>query len=588
MNLFSSILKALPVYLCFLVLSCGPTHAPEISPNRLSSDTFSEGHIDTLKKQPGTIPPALSQTTLLPKPELHPPLETYTVVVNGVAAKDLLFSMARDAQLNLDIHDDITGRVTLNAIDQTLQQILQRIAEQVDIRYSMESNTLRIRRDSPYLQTYSVDYVNISRESKGIVRVATSIGSTGQGNISNQSGGSSGSGSSSGSSGGGSSSGGGGSSGRGGQNLNNSSMTEVLLKSNNNFWDSLTRNIIEILNETGIEDTESSDGFIDNSSDVIVNRETGLMMVRATYKRHQEIQAFIDRVLSTSKRQVMIEATIAEIKLSDRYQAGVDWQMIAESATSGVNILTNFRASQLSQPPFTSLTLNDKIGGNQVSAALHALEQFGDVQVLSSPKVMAINNQPAILKVVDNLVYFEMQVDTTSNQTNSITTFETLIKTVPVGFVMSVTPYINDHEAVTLNIRPTISRVIDQVVDPNPAFNDNDVVSSVPVIQVREIESILTINSGDTAVIGGLMQDTINNKTQGVPFLSSLPLIGGLFRFQDDVREKSELVIFIRPVVIHHASLTGDLSDYQKFLRQPANIVPRKNKDKSTDDNPAE
>lgn len=531
--------------LAIMLASCGPTRPPEPS----------EGHLDKVDNTVSDIPAAVSQTTLLPVPEVRPELETYTVVVSGVSTKDLLFSMARDAQINLDIHDDIEGTVTLNAIDQTLEQILERIAQQADIRYSIEENTLRVRADKPYLETYKVDYVNITRESKGVVRVATSIGSTGQGNIGDDTG-------SSGSS----------------DSENNSSLTEVNLKSDNKFWETLTHNIVEIL--TGADDensatpTESKEGAADND-DVIVNRETGIIMIRATYKEHQKIQTFIDQVLTNSKRQVMVEATIAEIKLADRYQAGIDWSLIASDASSGVNILTDFRGSNLATSPFSSVTLNDTISGDQVSLTLRALEQFGDVQVLSSPKVMAINNQPAILKVVDNIVYFEMDVDTSISDSQSLTTFETEIKTVPVGFVMSVTPYINEHDVVTLNIRPTISRVIDSVEDPNPAFKNADVVSQVPVIQVREIESILTINSGDTAVIGGLMQDTVNDKSQGVPFLSSIPFIGALFRYEDDYREKSELVIFIRPIVINHASLTGDLSDYQKFLPKPLKAPKR-------------
>jgi general secretion pathway protein D len=119
---------------------------------------------------------------------------------------------------------------------------------------------------------------------------------------------------------------------------------------------------------------------------------------------------------------------------------------------------------------------------------------------------------------------------------------------------------------VTLNIRPTISRVIDKVNDPNPEFANASVISEIPVIQVREIESVLQVNSGDTAIIGGLMQDTVNDVTSGVPFLSSIPIIGGLFSYKDDQREKSELVIFIRPIVVKHASLNGDLSEFQKFL----------------------
>lgn len=533
-----------------MLASCGPTRPPEQS----------AGHINSADQAAGDIPLPASQTTLLPVPEPRPQLETYTVVVSNVPVRDLLFSMARDARINLDIHNDIHGRVTLNAIDQTLEQILQRIAEQVSIRYNLEQNTLRVRADTPYLQTYKVDYVNISRTSKGVVRVATTIGSTGQADIGENAGGSS----------------------AGSASENNSSLTEVSLISDNKFWETLSHNIIEIItgdieqnNEQAIQQTQ--DGR-ETNDDVIVNREAGMIMVRATYKQHREIQQFIDQVLNNSRRQVMIEATIAEIKLSDRYQAGVDWSRIAEDAIDGVNVLTDLSGSNLATSPFTSMTVNQLSSGDQVSVTLRALEQFGDVKVLSSPRVMAINNQPAILKVVDNIVYFEMDVDTSISESNTLTTFETEIKTVPVGFVMAVTPYINEHNTVTLNIRPTISRVIDSVEDPNPAFKNADVISEVPVIQVREIESVLTINSGDTAVIGGLMQDTVNDNVSGIPFLSDIPVIGSLFRYEDDLREKSELVIFIRPRVIQHASLNGDLSDYRQFLpeSESADTAPLK------------
>lgn len=521
--------------LCLSLLACGPTRPPEQS----------KGHISEVPEQAKDIPQAVTQTTLLPAPKARPRLETYTVVVSNVPAKDLLFSMARDAKINLDIHEDIEGKITLNAIDQTLEQILDRIAQQTDIRYSLDKNTLRVRADKPYLETYKVDYVNISRKSKGVIRVATNIGSTGQGEIGESSGSSS---SSSGSS-----------------SQDNSSLTEVNLESNNAFWQTLSSNIIEILDDSGDSQINRDS---DKNSNVIVNKEAGLIMVRANYKKHRQIQTFIDQVLNNSKRQVLIEATIAEIKLSDTYQTGVDWSVVSSSGNNSLNILSDFTGSNLTQSPFSSLTLTNTSGGDQVNVALRALEEFGDVKVLSSPKVMAINNQPAILKVVDNIVYFEMQVDTalSENSSASLTSFETQIKTVPVGFVMAVTPYINEHNVVTLNIRPTISRVIDNVEDPNPAFRSADVISSVPVIQVREIESILSINSGDTAVIGGLMQDTVNDRSSGVPMLSDIPILGNFFKYKNDAREKSELIIFIRPLVINHASLNSDLSEFKQFL----------------------
>jgi MSHA biogenesis protein MshL len=532
------------------VPGCGPTRPPEES----------KGHIDDdLIEKESSIPAPVSQTTLLPVPRKRAKLETYTVVVSDVPVKDLLFSMARDAKLNLDIHNDIKGSVTLNAIDQTLPQILDRISKQADIRYEVEANSLRIRADKPFVRIYKIDYVNITRISKSSVSVATTLGSTGAGEISE----------------GGSSAGNQGS---------NSSITEVKNTSNNLFWDSITKNIISLLAEeekaTESKDSEGSNADENKSADssstaedkegeddrVIVNKEAGIIAVRATHKQHRIVEEFVDVILGSAKRQVLIEATIAEIKLSDHYQSGVDWSLVASDPSSGIGLATDLRGAALGQSPFSSFTLADAIGGDQLSITLKALEQFGDVKVLSSPKIMALNNQPAILKVIDNFVYFEIDIDTTVGDGLKVTTIDTDIKTVPVGFVMSVTPFINEHDAVTLNIRPTISRIIDKVEDPNPEFKNAGVVSEVPVIQVREIESILQINSGDTAIIGGLMQDSKNDISKGIPFLSDIPYIGALFSYEEDVREKSELIIFIKPIVIKHASLMGDMSEYQKFL----------------------
>ena len=187
---------------------------------------------------------------------------------------------------------------------------------------------------------------------------------------------------------------------------------------------------------------------------------------------------------------------------------------------------------------------------------------------MSSPKVMALNNQTAILKVVDNEVYFTTDVTVTAGTANSdpIITIDTEINSVPIGFVMAVTPYIDGNKTVTLNVRPTISRIIRFVDDPNPSLAVAGVVSKIPVIQVREIETMLKIENKETAVIGGLMQDQINKEDRGIPGLSSLPLIGKLFAYNEEEYIKSELVIFIRPVVIEDASLDGDLADYKKYL----------------------
>jgi general secretion pathway protein D len=531
------------ITIAVFIVACGATNPP----------TPSEGHIkstpaaDTADKN--SIPTPVIQAPALQRPGKRAKLETYTVVVNQVPVRELLFSMARDADLNLDIDSGISGKITMNAIDQTLPRILERIESQANITYFLDGNTLKVMADKPYLHTYNISYLNINRSSSGKVSVSTEIGATGSG-IQNT----------------GSGSGGGASS-----NQDNKANSEIINESSNDFWETITINIAGILGE---ELKTSSATRIKTGNNIIVNRESGIIAVRATAKQHKTIKSFIDVALGNAQRQVLIEVTIAEVNLSDSYQAGINWAVVSETAIiNGETVLTkggrqSVIGGNLGSVPFFELATSGVVNGNPLSITLKALETFGDVKVLSSPKVMALNNQTAILKVVDNEVYFttDVEVDSGSVNQNSTTVVDTDVHTVPIGIVMAVTPFIDDHREVTLNVRPTISRIIRFVDDPNPILAEQGVVSQIPVIQVREIETMLKINDKETAIIGGLMQDQINKENRGVPILSSIPVLGALFSYTEEEFVKSELVIFIRPVVIDHASLDGDLSDYKKYL----------------------
>ena len=524
----------------FFLVACGATNPPTISEGHIKSDPAAEN-----KKN---IPQPAMQVPALPRPVRREKLETYTVVVNQVPIRELLFSMARDADLNLDIDNDISGKITMNAIDQTLPKILDRIEAQAAITYYLEDGTLKVRADKPYLHVYNIDYLNIRRASGGNVSISTEISSTGSGVQD---------------------SGGGGSSGSGGDNKASSKIEN---KSINEFWNTITKNIGGILEQ---EVTTGSASKAEGGNNIIVNRESGIIAIRASGKKHKLIKRFIDQVVGSAQRQVLIEATIAEVALADKYQAGIDWSVISETATTstGSTILTkggiqDVIGGSLGATPVFQLATAGSINGNPLNITLKALETFGDVKVLSSPKVMTLNNQTAILKVVDNEVYFNIDVNVVpgNTNTNSTTTVDTTVNTVPVGIVMAVTPFIDEDGTVALNVRPTISRIIDYVADPNPLLAEAGVESLIPVIQVREIETMLKVDDSETAVIGGLMQDQINKENRGVPFLSSIPLLGALFSYTEEEYVKSELVIFIRPVVIENASLDGDLADYKKYL----------------------
>ncbi len=525
----------------------------------------------------------------------------YSIVVYDTPVREVLFAMARDSKINMDIHPAVDGRVTLNAVDQTLDSILTRLSKQADLSYKIENGVLVITPDHAELRTYKIDYVNMSRDTTGFIGAAAEIASTGHS----------------------ASTGVGGNStitNTSGNGANNSSRTAVSSDSKNKFWETLERNIRDILAETDkeivitrlanpkpkqsasqkntaeIRDDDDKQRLQEEYTEfktlraatVIVNREAGVINVRATSKQHDRVQEFINQVMDSVKRQVLIEATIVEVKLNDSFQAGIDWSRLNNSLgnsgfqfrqqlgpqTSNINGAGNDFSTSINAlggstgAGFVAGYLNPAGRLGNIAASISLLEQFGSTKVLSSPKIMVLNNQTAVLKVVDNIVYFTVQAQQSQGTVGGVlSTVTTTANTVPVGVVMTVTPQVNDTGHVNINVRPTVSRVVGYKSDPNPNLK---IESLIPEIQVREMESMLQILSGNTAVLGGLMQDDIAAYTDKVPGLSSIPLLGKLFSAKNNAQRKTELVIFMRPTVIQHASLDSEqLSAYQQYLPQP-------------------
>jgi general secretion pathway protein D len=572
----------------------------------------SKGHIDDKNasaaiepskpagKVAGNIPKPVTDSVYLPPPKPKAKEPIYSIVVYDTPVKEVLFAIARDSKLNIDIHPSIQGRVTLNAVDQTLPAILERISKQVDLTYKVQGNVLTIAPDQPALRTYKIDYVNMTRDTTGFIGAAAEISSTGQ-SATTGAGGSSSTTSTS------------------GNGANNSSRTAVNSESKNRFWETLERNVKDILAETDKEivitrlgnpqdGTGKSDKAATESANqqdkvqnlqqeytefktlyaatVIVNREAGIINVRATNKQHERVQEFLDKVMTSVKRQVLIEATIVEVRLNDSFQAGIDWsrlnngpnnsgfqfrqQLGAQTSSingTGNNFSTTANAfGVVPDAGFVAGYLNPISRIGNIAASINLLEQFGTTKVLSSPKLMVLNNQTAVLKVVDNIVYFTVQSQQSQGSVGGgiLSTVTTTANTVPVGVVMTVTPQINDGGNVNINVRPTVSRVLGYKSDPNPNLK---IESLVPEIQVREMESMLQILSGNTAILGGLMQDDILTNNDRVPGLSKIPGLGKIFTGKNDANRKTELVIFLRPTVIVNASLESDeLANYKQYL----------------------
>jgi general secretion pathway protein D len=524
----------------------------------------SPAHVRADEARPeGTIPAPVQVAPALPPPSPAPRPETYSVVVNNVRVQDLLFALARDAKLNVDIHPGVTGSVTLNAIDQTLPQLLGRISKQVDMRYEMDGQTLSVMRDTPYLRIYRIDYVNLARDATSQANLSTNVSGSAA------------------TPGGGSSSG-----------SQNNSTSIIKTTSVNKFWDTLVANVRDLLRETdkivplnapsasaaaaapaapaapgapaaapAAPAAQPTMEFREAAS-VISNPESGVLSIRATSRQHEKVQEFLDQVMSSAKRQVMIEATIAEVQLNNQYQRGIDWSRLRNAAGFNFSQVSAGTPAGINTGAFTAGFTSP---GFNFAASLRLLESFGDVRVLSSPKLSVLNNQTAVLKVVDNLVYFTIQANTVvSTNAPAVTTFTTTVNSVPVGFIMSVVPQISEADTVLLNIRPTISRKLRDVPDPNPSLGN--VASLIPEIQTREMESVMRLQSGQVAVLGGLMQDSVTNVEDTIPGVRGIPGVGQLLAQRKDLNQKTELVIFLRAVVIRDSSLDGDYSRLRDLM----------------------
>ena len=621
----------------------------------LPQQPLSDRHVIEKPSVAATLtPPSLRPVRLPavpPAPTPRAAQEAFSVVVNDVPVKTLLFALARDNKLNVDIHPAVGGRVTLNATDQTLPQLLERISAQSDIRYEISGNLLRVQPDTPYLQNYSIDYVNLQRQSSNQVSVSASLG----GSAASSSG---------------------------------SSDSSIKSSSENRFWETLISNVCQIVvtsNQSRNQRDEQADklriqdrddrlkvaleltkavqanqaltaattgtataqnaagtagaadlmrqvlsanatqnqaasnaaltpstatsitgsgsgtagaasggattpaqapvsaatacgmtagGSVNGATNnpLMVNKESGIVGVNTTSKGHERVRAFLDRVMAGARRQVLIEATVVEVQLSANSQSGINWsQIISTGAARGltVNLTSSSSLSSTNAATISFARTGTAIG--DISAAVSLLESFGTTKVLSSPKLSVINNQTAIIKVIDNYVYVTLSytpAQTNANVIVSPASYTSNINTIPVGFVMTVTPQISDSGEVTLNVHPSITRVISTIVDPNPVLVNATppITNLIPVVQSRELESILRVQSGEIAVLGGLMQESNVSAEQGIPGINRVPVVGTLAGSRSEVRAKTELVVFMRPIVIKDASVNGDYKEYKSQL----------------------
>jgi MSHA biogenesis protein MshL len=454
----------------------------------------------------------------------------------------VLRGLASNYHLSLDIEPEVQGKVTTTLNNVTLREALASILTTQGYTYEITNGVLRVGGARSVTRIFTLDYVSLSRFGASNTSVSRSIGNAGF-------------------------NGGGG----GTDQITSSTVAdlwqEIRVALDGLIFDEVVRGdvasstpqviassggVIPLNNnipQPGIAPQNSGIGgasAYSRSSQgrrIIINPMSGTITVTAPPSKLAEVAAFISAFEASVQRQVLIEAKIVDVSLTKESQFGIDWSSVIRMKNLSLGIAQTLGTTTQSG---VQLTLSG--GGNQVNAVLRALQTQGNVNVLSSPSVSALNNQPAIMRVTTEEVVFTATRQPIIGPNGGTIGFNNVItpQQISVGIVLSVTPQIGAGNVITMNVRPHINSV-NRVAT---FISDDGNQSQVPVLDERETDTMVRIRAGETVVIGGLMQNKISHNTSGVPGLRKLPIFGKLFESTSEVQSKSELVIFITATIV--------------------------------------
>lgn len=526
--------------------------------------------------------------------DLKLPSPLVTVSVNQtVSLRDLMFELAEQAGVDLEMDPNVRGSIIFTAKERPFSDVVDRICAMSGLRYTYENGVLRVELDRPYVKDYKLDYMSSSRSSASKIDIGLSNSSSSDSTTSNT-----------------------------------GSTSTVESKMETDFWKDLDAGLKQVLASSDNYKALATDDDpvavpepaplpppqLDASGNPLpapvpppiatappslnvstpaaaaspaampgtysISRQTGIVSVFASERQHKLVQKFVESYRRQSMTQVLIEAKIMEVQLDDQFSTGVDWGQMKSGL--GATLALSRPAHTLTNTSLTGagasvFTLDLNLGDNYRDI-VSALSYFGTVRALSSPRVMVLNNQPAVVNVANNLVYFDIKVTTSPSTAVGVPptiTYDSTRKSVPEGVLMTVVPTANAETGeVVLSVRPTISRKISEVTDPSIALSiissggdaEDIPPSAVPQMAVKEIDSIVKMQSGQTMVMGGLMQDSNTTANEGVPILADLPIIGNAFRNHNDRILKSELVIFIKASIVPGSSVDEqDRKLYHEF-----------------------
>ncbi|AHJ12752.1 type II secretion system protein D [Sulfurospirillum multivorans DSM 12446] len=424
--------------------------------------------------------------------------------------------VVKDTEAEKALAKNLNG---VNIKNLSLDEVFQLIIQDNDLFYTYDKNYLKVSALST--KSFKVDYISSIREGKAVINAsvdATPVEATGTGT----------------------------------KNTTTQSQNSISSNESFDFWKTISAELTSVLNTGG-------ENYI--ASSPIINANAGMITVTATKKQLDRVSDYIDLLKDRLHRQVLIDVSIISVALSSSNKTGVDWSQFSLSfgsnsifnnsnqgalSTSNPNTLYNSSSTGTANASsnLNSLTVvNDALFS--VSGVIDFLGSSGDTKVISSPKVLTMNNQQALITVGDNINY-RIPEETSSTETSSSIATTYTNYSIFIGVLLNITPEISEDNEIILRINPSVS---------NFKYSDDDSQQTnpreiAPDTQEKKLSTVVKVKDGSTIILGGLIASTKGKEESSVPLLSSIPLLGEAFKHSADTIATNELVFVITPRII--------------------------------------
>ncbi|EKB7281306.1 pilus (MSHA type) biogenesis protein MshL [Vibrio parahaemolyticus] len=529
------------------LMGCSMGHRDPVEVKQALNESINQANSRALEEIPSSVEADLMPNLDSNVSSNNGTSKRFRIQANAVEARSFFASLVKGTEYSVAIHPAVQGNITVNLSDVTLDEVLSVVQNMYGYDVMKSGKVIQVYPAGMRTVTIPVDYLQFKRSGRSLTSIVTgSVTSAGTSN----SGGSSDSSDSSDS--------------NNSNNGNDSSTTstggtriETITESD--FWPMLQQAVANLIGSG-------------KGQSVVVTPQAGVITVRAFPDDIREVREFLGVSQERMQRQVILEAKILEVTLSDGYQQGINWSNLSASIGNSGSIIVNRPASAL--PPLDAIgTLlggqtNVTISDGNFEAVLNFMSTQGDLNVLSSPRITAANNQKSVIKVGTDQYFVTELSSNAGNGENSNAVPEVELTPFFSGISLDVTPQIDNKGNVFLHVHPAVIEVTEEVKQLNLGGQFQNIQLPLAKSSIRESDSVIRAKDGDVVVIGGLMKQQNVEQVSKVPFLGDVPALGHLFRNTSNVTQKTELVILLKPTVVGVNSWQKELERSRDLLQE--------------------